>query len=1094
MLKNILGATSLLLAATAAAQIPQDMAHGSQVWSEAVKLIQDHDTVGAIDALATVNRNDSIYERVLSARLDLLIELKRYAEADEVALMGRALNAERSGRFAIKHVALLFDMEKYPACIAAADSLIAQRPGLLRPRHLRALALAKNGDKQGSLRQLMSNAREFPYNRDAHLLLTSIAAEEGYVALSAMAGAMAQVVRYDDEMASALLTYQDGLLNGTVEKKPSGYDLSITGDDVTELDQLIGSRMAMDKKYKVEPDLTYPFCRQSHLLFTQVAQGSAKGFYHEFYGPLIKEIMEKDLFEGYVYHCLSSSEYPKVRSVAERNRSKITDFRKAMAAFLQSNYGIRADGADQVRKFHGYNDDGDLSSIGGTNDAATLRTGEWTFYQDNGLLSSQGRYDDEGEEVGLWRTWYDNGMPRSKGEYTNGELDGYVVNYYGNGQVMDSATVRAGKKEGLYTGHRYMGGQAWQKQMTNDMSNGEVLEFHPDGTRKWTYAHLQGKINGPVKQTGPDGAVLTEGTYESDKRVGVYTNHYAGAGRSDEYNFAAGLAQGPYKEWHRNGAVSYEGELVQDKNVGERRKYDEWGMLERVDHFDTQGRMDGIRKEFTPDGALLMESEYSRDLLVRYTYYDRQGAVKSTAKRSQGKFDFHGFYIDGKERVKGTYLDEGAKTGTWRYVYPDGTTDAVENYKDGKEEGDQLRYDGAGALSSKETAYGHDGHEYSQYTRYYPSGAVMEAGQRKGDQFEGIYTRQGPDGVRWALEYYVDGERDGWQEYFDMDGDRWYSERLQGGAITERINYDTAGVAFEHIRFLPGQFTLLNHYPNGKVASSESFLNGTRHGVFKWFYPDGTLEIEGSYRCGSRDGAWKYYHINGKKRMEQTYAHGRLNGTSTEYYPDGTLESKYDYSNGELHGQVVDHAATGKLSSSATYANGVRHGRVTNHTIDGTPTMARFYHKGELVAYGMPAADGTVTDTVKVESGLVTLRTDYAPGKPARTLTYRNGILHGEFKEYDPAGQLIRDVVYKSDERDGISKEYHANGKPQRTMEHVDGLQHGEELVYRANGTLKERITYSYGVKHGPWVLYNEQGKPEVTVIMRNNDAVHIQR
>lgn len=85
----------------------------------------------------------------------------------------------------------------------------------------------------------------------------------------------------------------------------------------------------MNSKYKVKPDSDYPMCRQSHLLFSEVGKldMEEQGFYVNFYGPLAKAIMDNGLFEGYIYHCLSSSTLPKVKAVGTKNKSKVDAFR-----------------------------------------------------------------------------------------------------------------------------------------------------------------------------------------------------------------------------------------------------------------------------------------------------------------------------------------------------------------------------------------------------------------------------------------------------------------------------------------------------------------------------------------------------------------------------------------------------------------------------------------------------------------------------------------------------------------------------------------------------------------------------------------------
>jgi antitoxin component YwqK of YwqJK toxin-antitoxin module len=155
--------------------------------------------------------------------------------------------------------------------------------------------------------------------------------------------------------------------------------------------------------------------------------------------------------------------------------------------------------------------------------------------------------------------------------------------------------------------------------------------------------------------------------------------------------------------------------------------------------------------------------------------------------------------------------------------------------------------------------------------------------------------------------------------------------------------------------------------------------------------------------------------------------------------------------------------------------------------------MARFYIKDRLWAYGSPATDGSVSDTVRVKEGLDSLLTRFANGDSARSMRYRNGELDGEFREYHANGQLMESTMYLAGLETGPTREYHANGQLMILEPHVDGVIHGERVVYWDNGKVRERTQYLQGTQHGTRMLFDRTGKRIVTYHMRNDGIVRIE-
>jgi uncharacterized protein len=1094
MNKFLLTLGALGVAALLNAQTKADLGHGQATMSEASSLVEKEKGDEALGKLATIHRSDSLYERSLMQRVQILLDQEAYSSVEKLCMEGMREGGQLSAAFMVIRVAVLLDMDRDAEALAAADSAIAVLPGNFRSHHLKTMAYVGLKDTKKALEQAMWNARHFPYQRDAHMTLGTIAQGEGHTAQAALALMMAQLVRFEDATAEKLLTYYDGILGGTVAPESEGYDMSVTGDELEDLDLLIRSKVAMDRKYKVKPDLDYPMCRQSHLLLKSIAdkKGKLNGFYTAFYGPMAKAIIEQGRFEAFVYHCLTASSSREVNGIAEKNRSKVIEFRTWLATVMQEHYLFFPETEGGPELLHHYNDSDDLFGFGTSDRKSGTNTGEWTIYHTNGRVSAVGSFDSNGERTGKWMHWAFDGTLDSEGNYKNGEVDGAIVNYHRTGCVMDSTNVRMGKRQGLGCSFYSLGGRRSCKFAKDDAWTGAATEYFPSGAVEWSYELVNGNTEGMATQKFADGTLRFTGDFKADMRTGTFVEYHPNGQKSEEYTYVAGKSDGPFKEWHPNGQLMLEGSMKGGAPIGERRRYDEWGMLRLIDRFGDGGKLQGLREEFNADGTRTLDMEYTRDLLTRYRYYATDGSVLGEGTRSKGKFQLKGYHPHGQLRVEGTYLDEGAKDGVWKYYYADGTLDSEEIYAKGKITGVQKYHREDGTLSRQDETYKREGNDYRSFTRYYRSGQVREQGQMKGETTEGVVRRFNPDGTLVSIEYYKDGSRDGWQEFFDALGKRVYAERYLDGAIAERVSCDEEGMAYERIVVKPGAFELVTHYPKGGVMARLQMMNGYLHGKATWLYPDGSLEVEGNFLNGDRHGKWAYMHPNGKKRLEEEYNMGKQKGTARKWFMDGTPENEFPYVDGQRHGTGREFHMNGKIAFLREYAYGVPHGRLISYTHDGVPQMVRFYNKGDLVAYGSPAADGSVKDTIALKPGVMQLETHFPNGTRARKMTYRNGEIDGEFKEYHANGQLMEESTQRSGEVEGTSTEYHPNGKVHETMPYVDGYLHGERVIYWDNGLARERINYVNGERHGVWTVHDRTGKVVARYRMRNDDVVEM--
>ena len=89
---------------------------------------------------------------------------------------------------------------------------------------------------------------------------------------------------------------------------------------------------------------------------------------------------------------------------------------------------------------------------------------------------------------------------------------------------------------------------------------------------------------------------------------------------------------------------------------------------------------------------------------------------------------------------------------------------------------------------------------------------------------------------------------------------------------------------------------------------------------------------------------------------------------------------------------------------------------------------------------------------------------------------YKNGNLHGEIKEYNEKGELVREYNFANGKKHGKRVEVNSDGYS-TTANYDNDVQVGEYLAVFKNGNISEKGEYdSNGKKTGKWVLGHEDG------------------
>ena len=122
-----------------------------------------------------------------------------------------------------------------------------------------------------------------------------------------------------------------------------------------------------------------------------------------------------------------------------------------------------------------------------------LRDGKWSYYHENGEISSEGAISG-GQKDGYWKLYHEDGT--FKGESILKDGDGPYKEYYDNGNIKIRGQLRDGKNEGKW------------------------LYYKPDGTLEGEADFVDG--NGTYTGYYEDGNVKMTGQMENGKNIGIW--------------------------------------------------------------------------------------------------------------------------------------------------------------------------------------------------------------------------------------------------------------------------------------------------------------------------------------------------------------------------------------------------------------------------------------------------------------------------------------------------------------------------------------------------------------------------------------------
>ncbi|MDB5253323.1 MAG: phophatidylinositol-4-phosphate 5-kinase [Flaviaesturariibacter sp.] len=1077
MRNAVLGFVLLLCARPASSQLPAALNSGLVI-SQAIQLHDKEEYKKAIQLFRTIPRNDTNYVRALYEMSMSYNYDSNYNAA--LAACDEGLKRENSPYeldLMVSKASTLDDMGRGPEAVVFYDLALAKYPAsqvLLLNKSIALMRQQKLAEAETILKQLVITN---PYYASAHMKLASIAISQGRP-VPAMFSLLTYLIispggRHQSTAIKSLsaICKNDESISDAVEKR------SVPEETFGRAEQVILSKIALDKSYKQQASLDDPIIRQLQALMEVVKYDpSSTDFYMQYYVPLYKQVFEEGHFEASVFQAFSQINIEQIQKYMKKNAKDVKEAQSVIVSYLNQIRATRLLPFTTRKTAPAqYHFDNDNTLIGkGTIDAADNQSGNWEFYHENGNVKARGMYTPDGKKTGEWIFFYDNGDRSGIEHWTNGVENGEDIVYFHNGMVSTRSTYVNGKINGEQVMNYLTGQHKSTTTYRDDVENGPYRESYSSGRKHVEATMSDGKLNGPYSAWYANGRLSKRCTYASGELTGLFQSYFENGRLSFEATYAAGKLTGAVRSYHANGKLKEARAFVDGLGEGEDLEYDEDGVLTAKSIFK-QGKLTGLASYYDHDGKLYSTLLFDKDICREATYLDKEGKVTHTSVRKGKTIDLTTYSPEGIRKSSAVYNENGNVHGTRTFYYASGNVQEVNDYVDGKLQGKCIGYYNDGT-KQYEISY-EDGEKNGPAAYYHPNGKLKSAGFYLEDEQNGDWTTYYLNGAIEERYTYRNGDYAGYYEYYHGNGKIDYELVYTGGWLTGLNQFDTSGKLLFATTFKNGNGVYESKFPNGRTRYTGAYKGGDFDGDFTLYYPDGSIRQKKAYDRGLLHGTYTDYHSNGKVAATGTMELGKRTGTWKYYSSDGKLWKDEPYIDGDVAGTVMMYHPNGKVARAIEYRNGSMHGIYKRYSEDGLLLYVQYYEEGEIRAWSYEGRDGKLLPRIALPGGTGKMTTFFANGGKAAEMEFLNGAFHGLYTIYHSNGKIAYQSTNANGLTQGHQKEFYNNGNPQSdyllTFDVLDGLY----KEYHENGKVKEEGQYVNGDEHGLITNYDETGK-----------------
>lgn len=365
------------------------------------------------------------------------------------------------------------------------------------------------------------------------------------------------------------------------------------------------------------------------------------------------------------------------------------------------------------------------------------KEGLWKFYNSDGVLSSEQRFE-ENEQEGKQVYYHANGNVESEYEMVDGLDEGEFKRYYYDGQLRRHGRYVKGDRVGEWFDYFADGTLAEVEYYVEDKITYQ-REYNVDGTPnidmyyvddlidhivyykldgaiadtfyliggdgkldyrfdngkpQVTGSHLYGYRHGPFKYHEFDGRVSSEGNYVLGELDGEWTYWHENGQKSETVTYIYGEKNGPYKRWDWFGNLESEGVYFNGDLHGVRKSYYPNGKVESTSEY-TYGYLNGKREFFSPAGELQMIRYYDHGVLTSYSYLGKDSKPVEPIKVNRLKDRLIAYFPNGTLSREYDFVN-GMIQGQLNEYMSNGKKSYEGNFVDDEGEGKRITYYASG--------------------------------------------------------------------------------------------------------------------------------------------------------------------------------------------------------------------------------------------------------------------------------------------------------------------------------------------------------------------------------------------------------------
>ncbi|HNJ28253.1 MAG TPA: tetratricopeptide repeat protein [Ferruginibacter sp.] len=1082
-MKPALLALLLLLSTTcsiAQRELKNPLIDSKQVLEKGSELFQDGKFKEAIDEYLKVPVSDTNYSDVVKELINSYYRDSNYTAAEQYSRKALDYFPEKKVIW-LRYLADIYDdTKRTQEALSIYDSILKMSPHDYLSFYNRGVCLYRLERRDEATADFQQCVIYNPFYPQGHYFLGLCAMQKGNLVQSMLSFSTSLMVYPGNRNYKRTFTLMSSisevntLITELLKKYQAGKE-----DDFESIQDILVSKIALDKKYKLKVDLEDQIVRQLQVIFEKLEYNpNDKGFWMQYYVPLYKKIWDEKAFEPFINHICSELSIEKVKDYMKKEKKKVealstlaveylsqvrktnqVDYTKRASTrqgFYIKNYLVAGKGELAVNEkndelmvgpWEFYYPGGQVKSKG-VYDKAGLRHGTWTFYYENGRLKEISIFKDDKAE-GKSESWYDNGLPYVMVNYTNDERDGLEKRYYFNGNLMSEITYKKGLKEGPARYYEADGPLSSTCTYVNDLKEGEEITYFRSGK------------------------ISSKSNYVKDESSGNYTEYHENGKLKRSGLLKEGKYSGPWKWYFDNGQTEYICNYEDGEFEGEFLSFYANGKPETRCSYK-QGKVDGKKEYFDDDGIIYNETIFEKGRLRDIRFFDKKGNVIGSTSSRKGNANIVFFAPDGSKSQEGYFSKDGYQEGKGVTYYKNGTISSESNYKNGMLEGKKTSYYANGKIS-REQEYSNDSKNgYS--VSYHQNGTVSEEGWYVNDERQGTFLSYNQLGQVTSKLYYLNDKIHGEAVYLEANGKISHYEYYQYGWLMKIAQLDTLGNTVAKAELEKGEARVQFKYQNGKPYFESNYKHYNLEGPYRVFYGDGSRSSLGYYKYGNSDSTYTAWFNNGKPKIEGRYKNLERDGIWKYYFRDGGLSQTEPYVNGKLEGKGISYNEDGTVDKEYNYKNGNMDGPCIYYGENKQVALVIYYKDDEVIGYSYEDKSGNLLPMIPIVHGTGKIVAYFRNGKKSAEIQMSESVAVGDRVLYYSNGNVYVSGKRVNGNDDGVKKIYYASGKLMKEENYLNGNLHGTSRFYNENGSLKWEQQFWDGEANGVFNYY-EGGK-----------------